>query len=675
MSGRYESRLPAKFMRRSNPRSGLDPGEGEVTTMEAKTYYITTAIDYVNASPHIGHAYEKILADVLARFHRLLDHDVYFLTGTDEHGQKNATSAQAVGKDVSTFVGENAARFRELAQVLNLSIDDFIRTTEARHARGVRGIWERVAAAGDFYKKNYKALYCVGHEAFVTKSDLVDGKCPDHGTEPLVIEEENYFFRLSKYRQQLRRLFEERPDFVLPQSRWAEMLNLIDTLEDISVSRPVEKLSWGIPVPGDPSHVIYVWFDALTNYISAIGFGGDETRFHRLWPANAHVIGKDINRFHSLLWPAMLISAGIQPPRQILVHGFLTVDRQKISKSLGNTVDLGQVAQDLAATSGAEFAVCVDAVRYFLLREIPFGEDGDFNRSALIHRFNADLANDYGNLLNRTLPLVDRYFQGQIPPRGREEGSDATLHKTAADATVAVTDSVSRVEFSRALGEIWQILGAANKYIDEEAPWQAIKTSRERTGTILYNTLEAVRIATILLNPWLPTATARVWEQLGIKVPLQAQRLKDAQWGGLLPGTRAKPSAPIFPRIERRVPAAVVSSEKGESEAVDHVKFDDFKKLDIRVAEVISAVRVPGAEKLVELKVDIGGEVRTLAAGLIPQYRADELIGKRIIVLVNLEPRRLRGIDSQGMLLAAEWNGQVALLTVERDAPKGSKVS
>jgi len=517
-----------------------------------ETFFITTAIDYVNASPHIGHAYEKILADVLARFRRLRGDDVFFLTGTDEHGQKNATSAAAAGKEVRAFVDENAAKFRDLAATLHLSIDDFIRTTEERHHAGVRRIWERAAASGDFYKKHYKALYCVGHEAFVTLSDLEDGKCPAHGVAPIVIEEENYFFRLSRYRPQLRRLFAERPDFVVPAARSAEMLNLIDSLEDISVSRPVEKLTWGIPVPTDPTHVIYVWFDALTNYISAVGYGRDEDRFRRWWPAH-HVIGKDINRFHSLLWPAMLLSAGLTPPRQVLVHGFLTVEGQKISKTLGNVIDPAEVARELAAASGADVAVGIDAIRYFLLREIPFGEDGDFSRAALVQRFNADLANDYGNLLNRTLALVNRYFDGQVPPRGAEEGGDGALRQLARAAAAGVERAIARLEFRAALEEIWKVLGAANRYLDAEMPWRWLREGKPaRAGTILANTLEAFRIATVLLSPWLVTAAARAWEQLGIPAQLSAQRLPvSAEWGGLAPGTRVRPGTPIFPRIER----------------------------------------------------------------------------------------------------------------------------
>jgi len=644
-----------------------------------QAFYITTAIDYVNASPHIGHAYEKIIADVLARYRRLRGDAVYFLTGTDEHGQKNAASAAAAGTPVQAFVDENAARFRALTRLLNLSIDDFIRTTEPRHAAGVRAIWERVAARGDFYKKNYQALYCVGHEAFVTLSDLVDGKCPAHDTEPIVIEEENYFFRLSRYRAELRRLFETRPDIVVPASRYGEMLNLIDSLEDISVSRPVEKLSWGIPVPGDPTHVIYVWFDALTNYISAIGFGRDERAFTRWWPHSHHLIGKDINRFHSLLWPAMLISAGLEPPRQVLVHGFITVEGQKISKSLGNVIEPDALAGELAAASGADLAVCVDAIRYFLLREIPFGEDGDFSRAALIHRFNADLANDYGNLLNRTLPQLERHFGGVIPGPAAATAADGALRETARAAVDEVERLVERLDFSRALAEIWKLLGVANKYLDEAAPWRVVKTDRERAGTVLANTLEAVRVATILLSPWLPTATARVWEQLGTSTPLSAQRLQDARRAPLASGTRVRPGAPIFPRIETKVtgapPTAPAHSTGGGTTSVHQIRIDEFRKLDIRVAEVLEAKRVPNTDKLIEARIDLGDEVRTIITGLIPQYTPEELVGKRIIVLANLEPRRVRGVSSHGMLLAAEWGGQVALLTVEKNAPKGAKIT
>jgi methionyl-tRNA synthetase len=657
-------------------------------------FFITTAIDYVNASPHIGHAYEKILADGLARYNRLRGREVYYLTGTDEHGQKNVTSAQAAGKAVRAFVDENAAKFRALKEHLHLSIDDFIRTTEPRHAQAVAEIWRRVAAAGDLYKKNYRALYCVGHEAFVTLSDLVGGKCPDHGTEPVVVEEENYFFRLSKYRPHLRRLFETRPDFVVPQTRYAEMLNLIDALEDISVSRPADKLhGWGIPVPGDPSHLVYVWFDALTNYISAVGFGGAEDEFRRWWPAH-HVIGKDINRFHSLLWPAMLISAGLEPPRQVIVHGFLTVEGQKISKSLGNVIDPVEVARELAARSGGDLDVCVDAVRYFLLRDVPFGEDGDFSRAALVARFNADLANDYGNLLNRTLPLVVRDFGGRLPAPGPAEGTDGALRALAEATPAAVVDHIDAVNFSQALAEVWRLLGAANKYIDEEAPWTAIKRDRrDRAGTIVYNTLEALRVATVLLSPVLPAAAGRIWQQLGAPAPLDAQRVADAaRWGGLPAGLEVKPGDPVFPRIDtrapartREVPAARVqpaapagrpAPRGGKEEApVEQITIDEFRRLDIRVAEIKAAERVAGTDKLVQLTVDVGGETRTIVAGIATRYQAADLVGRRIVVLANLQPRTVRGVESRGMLLAATWGDDVAILTVDGAAPTGARIS
>ena len=685
-----------------------------------ETFYITTAIDYVNASPHIGHAYEKVLADVLARWHRLRGDRVFFLTGTDEHGLKIASTAAALGRDVRAFVDENAATFRHLTRVLNLSNDDFIRTTEPRHQQSVRALWARVAAAGDFYKKNYRALYCVGHEAFVTLSDLVDGKCPEHETEPIVIEEENYFFRLSRYRPHLRRLFAERPDFVVPAARANEMLALIDTLEDISVSRPVEKLAWGIPVPGDPSHVIYVWFDALTNYISAIGFGTDEARFRTWWPAY-HLIGKGINRFHSLLWPAMLLSAGVEPPRQVLVHGYLTVEGQKISKSLGNVIDPAETVRELATRAGVEEAIAADALRYYLSRDIPFGEDADFSRAALVQRFNADLANDYGNLLNRVLPLVHRHFDGRVPACGPDEGGDRALREVARQAAEAADRAVVRYDLRGALEEIWRLVSAANRYVDEEAPWRAVREGRlDRAGTVVTNTLEAFRAATLLLSPWLPTAARRAWAQLGLADPLEEQRLPDAAaWGRVPTGTQVGPGQPIFPRIEEAVPirvpagaspgagptapgppgaADVLAREAAPSAAgaahepavtapaartqttgggpqVETIGIDEFRRLDIRVAEVLSANRIAGTDRLLELEVDLGGEVRRIVTGVYPIYRAEDLVGRRIIVLANLEPRRVRGVESQGMLLAAEWEGDIGLLTVDKSIPPGARVT
>jgi methionyl-tRNA synthetase len=426
-------------------------------------------------------------------------------------------------------------------------------------------------------------------------------------------------------------------------------------------------------VPFDPRHVIYVWIDALTNYISVLGYP-DGPAFRTFWPADVHLVGQEIVRFHAVYWPIMLHAAGIPVPRQTFAHGWLTFGGQRFSKTLGIVIDPAALCREIAAESGADIGVAVDALRYFLLREIPFGASGDFNKPALVHRFNADLANDYGNLLNRTLPQVQRHFGGIVPAPGPAQGGDAALQQTAREVAGALDPLIDRLDFSRALTEVWRLLSTANKYIDEEAPWSAVKTDRDRAGTVLYNTLEAVRIATILLSPWLPTATAKVWGQLGIAAPLGDQRLADAQqWAGLAPGTVARPGAPIFPRIETAKPDGA-TAKRGGPAVTETISIDQFKRLDIRVGEVLEARRVPGTDKLIEVRVDVG-EVRTIITGLIPHYQPDDLVGKRIIVLTNLEPRRVRGVDSNGMLLAAEWGGEIGLLTVDKDAPNGAKIT
>lgn len=641
-------------------------------------FYITTPIYYTNDVPTIGHAYTTIAADVAARFHRLAGDDVWFLTGTDEHGLTNLRSAEKHGVTPQQWVDRISGEFRTLFDFLNISYDDFIRTTESRHKKVAAHIFQRLYDNGDIYLGTYEGWYCTSCETYYPENELgPERTCPLHTGRPVEwTAEEGYLFRLSKYQDWLLRHIEAHPPSIEPEVRRNEVLSFIRSgLKDIQVSRST--FAWGVPVPFDPKHVIYVWIDALTNYISAIGYLDDPEKFRRFWPADVHLMAKDIVRFHAVYWPIILHAAGIEVPRQTFAHGFLTFGGQRFSKSLGVILDPAALSRQIAAESGADVGVAVDAVRYFLLREIPFGGDGDFNKPALIGRFNSDLANDYGNLLNRTLPLVVRDFGSVLPRPGPSEGGDGTLKDLARLVVEAIPQQIGRLNFSQALVEVWRLLRAANKYIDEEAPWTAIKRGHvDRAGTILYNTLEAVRIVTILLSPVLPTATQRAWEQIGIPRPLGAQRLEDARrWGGLPAGLSVRPGAPIFPRIERRPSPARVRSEKGETVIMDQIKIDDFKKLDIRVGEVVAATQVPGTEKLVEVKVDIGGEVRTLAAGLVPQYRPEELVGKRIIVLANLEPRRVRGIDSQGMLLAAEWDSQVALLTVEKNAPKGAKIS
>lgn len=649
------------------------------------TFYITTPIYYVNDVPHIGHAYTTIAADVAARYHRLAGDDVFFLTGTDEHGINILRAAERNNTSPLEWSDRIAGEFRKLWDFLNISYDDFIRTTEPRHTKVVQEIFRRLYEKGDIYLGTYAGWYCPSCESFYSEGDLgPDRTCPIHTSRQVEwTEEESYLFRLSVYNGWLLNHIEANPSAVEPEARRNEVLSLLRSgLKDIAVSRTT--FTWGVPVPFDPKHVVYVWIDALTNYISAIGYLDDPAKFSRYWPADVHLMGKEIIRFHAVIWPIILHAAGIAVPKQTFAHGFLTFGGQKFSKSLGIILDPEALSREIASESGAELGVAVDALRYFLLREIPFGADGDFSKPALVGRFNADLANDFGNLLNRTLPLVARDFGGRLPAPGPDEGTDAALKRLAQSVAGAVFDHIGRLNFNQALAEVWRLLGAANKYIDEEAPWSAVKRGRaDRAGTILYNTLEALRIATILLSPVLPTATQRVWEQLGVPHPLGAQRLDDARrWGGLPAGLRVNPGAPVFPRIDTRPRAGAAHAPKPAATAaikeetpVDEISIDEFKRLDIRIAEVTAAERVAGTDKLVKLTVDIGDEVRTIVAGIATHYQAEDLVGRRIVVLANLRPRKVRGIESRGMLLAATWGDDVAVLGVDGDPPKGAKIT
>jgi methionyl-tRNA synthetase len=643
-----------------------------------KTYYITTPIYYVNDVPHIGHAYTTIAADVAARFKRLAGYDVFFLTGTDEHGINIERAAKDHGVTPQEWTDRIASEFANLWEFLNISNDDFIRTTDPRHERVAAAIFQQLFDQGDIYLGKYEGWYCTSCESFYLESELgPDLTCPVHtGKKVEWTAEESYLFRLSKYQDWLLSYIADHPSCIEPESRRNEVVSFVRSgLKDLSVSRST--FTWGVPVPFDRRHVIYVWIDALTNYISVLGFP-EGNRFQTFWPADVHLVGKEIVRFHAVYWPVLLHAAGIPVPHQTFAHGWLTFGGQRFSKSLGIVIDPAALSREIAAESGADLGVAVDALRYFLLREIPFGADGDFNKPALVHRFNADLANDYGNLLNRTLPQIQRHFDGAVPVPGPQRGTDRVLRETAEAAAASLDGLIDRLDFSRALAEIWRLLGAANKYIDEEAPWSGVRTDRERAGTVLYNTLEAVRIATILLSPWLPTAAAKVWEQLGIPTPLAVQRLADAQrWGALPVGTIVRPGAPVFPRIDRATlvgKAPEAKSRAGGPAVADAISIDEFRKLDIRVGEVLEAKRIPGTDKLIEAKVDVG-EVRTIITGLVPHYQPEDLVGKRIIVLTNLEPRRVRGVDSNGMLLAAEWGGEIGLLTVDKDAPRGARIT
>ncbi len=650
-------------------------------------FYITTPIYYTNDVPHIGHAYTTIAADVAARFHRLAGDDVWFLTGTDEHGLTNLRSAERHGLTPQQWVDRIAGAFRGLWDFLNISYDDFIRTTEPRHQKVAAAIFQRLYDKGDIYLGTYEGWYCTSCETYYPESELGPNRtCPIHTGRPLEwTSEECYLFRLSRYQDWLLAYIDASPSSIEPETRRNEVVAFIRSgLRDLAVSRST--FDWGVRVPFDPRHVIYVWIDALTNYISALGYVDDPARFRRFWPADIHLVGQDIVRFHAVYWPIILHAAGIEVPRQTFAHGYLTFGGQRFSKSLGVILDPEVLSREVAAESGAEVDVAVDAVRYFLLREIPFGASGDFNKPALIGRFNADLANDYGNLLNRTLPLVVRDFGGVLPAPGPDEGTDAALRTLARSVVDAAFEQLTRLNFSQALGEIWRLLGAANKYIDEEAPWTAIKRGRpDRAGTILYNTLEALRIVTILVSPVLPTAAQRAWGQLGIPQPLAAQRLDAARrWGVLPAGLTVRPGSPIFPRIDTRskvavpaavvTPAAVAAAPKGGN-SMQEISIDEFRRLDIRVAQITTAERVPGTDKLVKLTVDIGDEVRTVVAGIATHYQAADLVGRRIVVLANLQPRKVRGVESRGMLLAATWGDDVAVLSVDGAAPTGAKIS
>jgi methionyl-tRNA synthetase len=515
-------------------------------------FYVTTPIYYVNDVPHIGHAYTTLAADTIARWKRLAGAEVFFLTGTDEHGVNIERKAREAGVSPQEWVDRIAPQWQALWKRLGISNDDFIRTTEPRHIRLAQHLFQRAYDRGAISKGTYEGWYCPSCEAFYTPEDLLEGNlCPIHKRPAEWTAEENYLFPLSKYQEWILRKIEREPEFIQPETQRNEMLSLVrGGLRDLAVSR--RSVKWGIPVPFDPAQSIYVWIEALMNYVTAIGYLDDPERYRRFWPAAHHLIGRDISRFHSVIWPCFLEAIGLPSPKQVWVHGFWTVGGEKMSKTRGNFIDPIQEITRLAEASGAEWAVAADAFRYALLREVPFGQDGDYSHAALIHRFNADLANDFGNLLNRTLPLVERHFGGRVPSPGPPEGPDGALRAAAAEVPGAADRLIGTFDFTRGLAEIWRFLAVANKYIDEAAPWSALKRGDSpRAGAILYNTLEALRVATILLTPVLPAATQRVWEQLGIPTPLAGQRLADAQWGGLPVGIRTRPGPPLFPRIEK----------------------------------------------------------------------------------------------------------------------------
>jgi methionyl-tRNA synthetase len=719
--------------------------------LNSNRFYLTTPIYYVNARPHLGHAYSTIVCDAIARRKRALGIETWFLTGTDEHGQKIERSAKAAGCTPEEFATKVSGEFRGLWDQLGLTYDDFIRTTEPRHIRGVQHLFATLRDKGYIYKGSYTGQYCVFDEAYV---DGPPGTlCPDCGRPTETVSEENYFFKLSAFERKLLEFYEANPEFMGPESTRREVVSFVRSgLKDVSVSR--SSLSWGIPVPGDEKHVVYVWLDALANYITALGYGSDDpkdkARFEKFWPADIHLIGKEISRFHCVYWPAFLMAAGIPTPRSVRANGWLLFDQGKMSKSRGNIVRAETVQEVLGA----------DALRYFLLREIPFGQDGNFSFDALVQRYNGDLANGYGNLVSRVVNMVHKYFGGVLPEAGEDAAAEVTLRESAAQAIVAFGEGIDLLNFSGALGALWVLVADIDGYLTANAPWKKPaerSDSEHRTyqARLLVVAAEAIRIITALVYPIMPDAAAKVWRQLGQGEIADAAKqgfLKELAWGGLKAGTKFGEPSPLFPRAEKEAiermqsledennrsaveaagggsvaeeaKAPAPAPEKQESAAMpvrpsvpkspvaaakpvapvaakaeaptapvaaspvvqqaapeaapqgpQHITIDDFAKVELRVAQILVAERVPKADKLLRLEVDLGTEKRQILAGIAEYYEPEKLIGRKIVIVANLAPRKMRGLESNGMLLAASLEGGAPVLAgFLEDVPLGARL-
>ena len=630
-------------------------------------YYLTTPLYYVNAQPHLGHTYSTIVADVIRRFRRMQGHEALMLTGTDEHGQKVERSAQAAGVAPQAFTDEVAQSFRALWDELGLQYDFFIRTTDPRHKVAVQKFYHLVEKAGYIYKGGYTGPYCFFDELYVGEGQVGD-PCPLCGRPTEQVTEENYFFKLSAFEQPLLKLYREQPDFIRPESRRNEVVSFVrGGLRDLSISRA--NLKWGVPMPTGDNHVFYVWFDALMGYMSGIGFaqgGAEEERWKRLWPADLHLVGKEILRFHAVYWPAFLMAAGLPLPRGIYAHGWLLFEQDKMSKSRGNIVRPEPIRKVMG----------IDAMRYFLMREIVFGQDGSFSYDALVGRYNSDLANGLGNLASRTLTMIQQYRQGAIPA-----GSPTVCADAARDAIAAALASYEAFEFSKALEAVWALISVADKFIVEQAPWTLARKNEEaaqRTlDDTLYSSAEVLRIVTALLAPVLPDSCGKIWRQLGMTEALECVRLDELAWGQLEAGQKVGEVQAVFPRIDAKLAipkmrdleveettrqAALLGKQAPPAQPASggspKIAIEDFSKVDLRVGQVVSAEPVKGADKLLHLKVDIGEpQPRTLVAGIAEAYTPEQLLGRKVVIVANLEPRKLRGIESNGMIVAASLEG------------------
>lgn len=641
-------------------------------TEKKETYYITTPIYYPSSNLHIGHTYCTVMADAMARFKRLCGYDVHFLTGTDEHGQKIETLAEAKGVSPQAYVDEIVDGIKKLWATMEISYDDFIRTTEPRHIKRVQAIFMKMYEHGDIYKGEYEGLYCTPCESFWTESQLVNGCCPDCGRPVTAAKEEAYFFKLSKYADKLLELFETNPSFLQPESRRNEMVSFIKQgLDDLCISRST--FDWGIPVPIDEKHVIYVWLDALTNYITALGYPDDPELYNKYWPADVHLVGKEIVRFHSIIWPAMLMSAGLPLPKQVLGHGWLLLGGEKVSKSKaakGNDVVDPVI---LIERYG------IDALKYFLLREYTFGQDGVFTNEVMLKRMNYDLANDLGNLVSRTVSMIEKYCGGIVPKAETSDEIDEDLKKIAVSAASKVEENMDKFAFNMALEEIWVLVRRANKYIDEKSPWVLAKDESQKAqlDTVMHNLAESIRIISILIYPFMHTTSKEIRKQMGLWYT--DVEWKDAFVFDMTGGEQVKKGAPIFPRldIEKELEELQSLNKPKEPESIPlelkpEITYDDFDKIDFRVGTIVKAEKHPKADKLLVFQVKMGTETRQIISGVAQSFKPEEMVGKKVIVVANLKPRQLRGMESKGMLLFADNGQRVEIVTTS--APDGEVV-
>ena len=653
-----------------------------------KKYYITTPIYYPSDNLHIGHTYTTVAADTLKRFKKLLGYDVFFTTGTDEHGQKIQEKAKENNTTPKAYVDSIVADIKELWKMLEIDYDAFIRSTDPHHERCVQDIFTKLYEKGEIYKSKYKGHYCTPCEAFWSESQLVDGKCPDCGRPTHIAEEEAYFFKLSKYRDRLLKLYEDNPDFIQPESRKNEMINnfLKEGLEDLCVTRT--SFDWGIKVPFDEKHVVYVWIDALSCYLTALGYGtDDESNFEKYWPADVHLVGKEIVRFHTIIWPALLMALDIELPKKVFGHGWILFDDDKMSKSKGNII----YPEPIIELYG------IDAFKYFLLREFSFGQDGTFTREKFLQRLNSDLANDLGNLVSRTISMVEKYNDGIIPAPGIEEEIDDSLKELAIGVADKVEAFVDKLNFSQAIEEIWKLVRRSNKYVDETMPWiLAREGNTERLNTVLYNLSESLRLISILIKPFMDKTSSEIRRQLGLKDEV---KWADAlTWGLLKPETKTEKGQIIFPRLDidkelvklndanqKLIDERSNKKKKDEKEeekqtntnnVEEYITIDDFEKIQLKLGKIIDCENHPKADKLLVLKIKIGEETRTVVSGIRKWYNPEDLIGKNVVVAYNLKPVKLRGIESKGMILAAQDStGNLSLLTTLEELEDGASIS